>query len=392
MWRERKPVARLFAMPEDCSWCCLRSLKKLAISSTKLNSMLPFGSIPSLESLEVDFQLMGRLPQGIGRLSNLRKLHLKGKMATLPKTLYRLTKLIDLTLESGRLKAIPKEIALLSELRRFNLHAPWVRSLPKSLWNLEHLQHLTAGNSLDPYFKMAAPPDDSCEDHCCSLHDACYICGHQKKKGAAAAAKEVKLDANHGKDPYRGPWHQMLSLEIVGYYEASLQDASHRLRNLRRMKLSNCKRLEYMMSLQMLTCLEELSLHNMPHLQILSPGVLGSPTLKKLTIDNFRDAYHKGLNSRWRGDWLKMTSLTSLYISAFDGIKELPPSLSQLPALEEVYLGGMPELVLSAELFPSRACARLPLRTFRASRPCRKGSTGQPWSISRSLSLELGGT
>lgn len=271
--------------------------------------------------------------------------------------------LTDLTLKSEGLKAISKDIALLSELRRFNLWAPRVSSLPKSVWNMKHLQHLKAGNSLAPFFKIVAPLDESDDDHNWDSYNEWCSCGNEgcardekaarrklQKRVAAAATKEAKLDPNHGKGPYRGPWHQMQTLEIVGFDETSMADASHHLCNLRSLKLEDYWGLKWMMSLSKLACLEELSLHDMPSLSGLPHGVLGSPMLKKLTINNFRDPYAEGLNASWQGNRLRMTSLISLYITAFDRLKK-PPALSQLPTLEGVYLGGMPELVLSADLF-----------------------------------------
>lgn len=78
-------------MPDELDLYNLHSLKKLALSSASINTMYELCFIPSLESLEMDFAQMGRLPQEIDRLINLKRLHLKCKVATLPKTFYRLT-------------------------------------------------------------------------------------------------------------------------------------------------------------------------------------------------------------------------------------------------------------------------------------------------------------
>lgn len=132
-----------------------------------------------------------------------------------------------------------------------------------------------------------------------------------------------------------------------------MADASHCLCNLS-LKLSNCERLEYVeyvMNLEKLTSLEELILQSVPSLKSPLLGISGPSVLKKLTITNVGNPFAEGQNASSIGDWLKMTCLTSLTFATFHVFKELLPSLSQLPALEKMLLGAMPELALSAKLF-----------------------------------------
>lgn len=162
------------------------------------------------------------------------------------------------------------------------------------------------------------------------------------------------MDPNHGKGPYRGPWHRLRTLEIEQFWLARTPDVSHRLRNLRALQLKNCEDLRFMMPVAQLTRLEELSLIDLPNLQSLPSGMLQLKTLKHLKIQGFQDPLSKGLSGHLN-DWSGLSSLTTLVIDGFDGLTELPTSLSTLQALEMVMLSGMQDLVLP----PGRQAADL---------------------------------
>nr|VFK43940.1 MAG: Leucine rich repeat-containing protein [Candidatus Kentron sp. TC] len=93
---------------------------------------------------------LAELPESLGRLTRLQELFLYGNQLTaLPESLSRLTQLQVLFLYGNQLTALPESLGRLTRLERLNLDGNRLTALPESLSRLTRLQRLhLAGNQL----------------------------------------------------------------------------------------------------------------------------------------------------------------------------------------------------------------------------------------------------
>lgn len=111
-----------------------------------LSTTWPLASVEGLGGLtwlNMDNAGLEEAPRGLGTLSRLEHLSLRGNMLTsLPAELGRLEMLQELDVSDNRLTSLPAEIGGLRSLRRLNAPRNQLGSLPASVGELESLEEL----------------------------------------------------------------------------------------------------------------------------------------------------------------------------------------------------------------------------------------------------------
>jgi Leucine-rich repeat (LRR) protein len=125
----------------------LKNLKKIHIISTSLSSLPDsFKNLASLEELNLSENNFSTLPDVIGKLSSLKKLWLDwNPLKNLPDSLGELNNLQLLTMFDNQLESLPETIgnmASLQEIDISNNHKNTISFLPDSICNLRKLKSL----------------------------------------------------------------------------------------------------------------------------------------------------------------------------------------------------------------------------------------------------------
>nr|VFK39292.1 MAG: Leucine rich repeat-containing protein [Candidatus Kentron sp. TC] len=108
------------------------------------------GRLTRLQELFLYGNQLTALPESLSRLTRLQRLHLAGNQLTaLPESLSRLTRLERLGLAGNQLTALPESLGRLTQLQGLSLAGNQLTTLPESLGRLTRLQGLSlAGNQL----------------------------------------------------------------------------------------------------------------------------------------------------------------------------------------------------------------------------------------------------
>ncbi|NWV38347.1 MFHA1 protein, partial [Grantiella picta] len=134
----------------------LRGLRKLSLSHNELGAESPglpprIAELGCLEELDLSFNRLRRLPEGLGRLRHLRTLDVDHNLlASFPAPLLELTALEELDCSGNRhLGALPEGIAALRRLKILWLSGTGLAALPEGLCQLSALESLMLdGNRL----------------------------------------------------------------------------------------------------------------------------------------------------------------------------------------------------------------------------------------------------
>jgi len=85
---------------------------------------------------------LAKLPENIGNLKNLRKLHVKSAcLKTLPESIGGLGMLETLVIDSPLLSELPSSIGDLRSLSKLILHKTQIKEIPETIGNLSKLEH-----------------------------------------------------------------------------------------------------------------------------------------------------------------------------------------------------------------------------------------------------------
>uniref|UniRef100_A0A8C9NDW6 Multifunctional ROCO family signaling regulator 1 n=1 Tax=Serinus canaria TaxID=9135 RepID=A0A8C9NDW6_SERCA len=147
---------RLRGLGDGGALAGLRGLRKLSLSHNELGAEGPglpprLAELGCLEELDLSFNRLRRLPEGLGRLRHLRTLDVDHNLLpTFPAPLLELAALEELDCSGNRhLGALPEGIAALRRLKILWLSGTGLASLPEGLCQLSALESLMLdGNRL----------------------------------------------------------------------------------------------------------------------------------------------------------------------------------------------------------------------------------------------------
>ncbi|NXD43498.1 MFHA1 protein, partial [Copsychus sechellarum] len=147
---------RLRGLGDGGALAGLRGLRKLSLSHNELGSEGPglpprLAELGCLEELDLSFNRLRRLPEGLGRLRHLRTLDVDHNLLpSFPAPLLELASLEELDCSGNRhLGALPEGIAALRRLKILWLSGTGLASLPEGLCQLSALESLMLdGNQL----------------------------------------------------------------------------------------------------------------------------------------------------------------------------------------------------------------------------------------------------
>jgi Leucine-rich repeat (LRR) protein len=88
-----------------------------------------------------------KIPNSIGKLTNLQFLVINNKLKEIPKSIGKLTNLQKLSLENNNLTEIPKSIIKLTNLKTLSMYNNNLTKIPKSIYKLTNLQSLILTNN-----------------------------------------------------------------------------------------------------------------------------------------------------------------------------------------------------------------------------------------------------
>lgn len=147
---------RLRGLGDGGALAGLRGLRKLSLSHNELGADGPglpprLAELGCLEELDLSFNRLRRLPEGLGRLRHLRTLDVDHNLLpSFPAPLLELAALEELDCSGNRhLRALPEGIAALRRLKILWLSGTGLASLPEGLCQLNALESLMLdGNQL----------------------------------------------------------------------------------------------------------------------------------------------------------------------------------------------------------------------------------------------------
>ena len=136
----------------------LSSLKKLDLGHNSLFKIPPtIGNLEHLEFLSVEHNQLNSIPNSIGELNSLKELNLNNnRLTSLPNTIQNLVNLETLSLENNNLNLIPSSIGRLEKLRKVNLLGNSLKMLPESFFNLRDLEFISLEFDNIPQFPKSS--------------------------------------------------------------------------------------------------------------------------------------------------------------------------------------------------------------------------------------------
>lgn len=133
-----------FPLVKNC-----KSLTKLILNNNKITlGGLSTRQSSSLEELELQFNLIKKVPDAIGNFSGLKKLLLtSNQVEEIGPGIVKLQKLELLSLYKNKLTAIPPSFYQLKKLREIDLYYNQIQRLDSSLWGWSNLEILYLANN-----------------------------------------------------------------------------------------------------------------------------------------------------------------------------------------------------------------------------------------------------
>ncbi|KAH0747257.1 hypothetical protein KY285_008914 [Solanum tuberosum] len=334
----------------------------------------------SLESLDLSGCniIDGGLPEDIGSLSSLEKLHLSGNnFEHLPQSISKLGALQWLELSNcKRLTQLPEDIGSLSSLEQLHLSGNNFEHLPQSISKLGTLRWL----ELSDCKRLTQLPEDI--GSLSSLKEL-RLCGNNFEHLPQSISKLGALQLLYLSNCKRltqlpediGSLSPLKELRLCGNNFEHLPQSISKLGALRWLELSNCKRLTQLPEdIGFLSSLEQLHLsgNNFEHLP---------QSISKLgTIRWLELSYCKRL-TQLPEDIGSLSSLKELRLCG-NNFEHLPQSISKLGALQLLYLSDCKRLTQLPEDIGS-------LSSLKELRLCGNNFEHLPQSISKLGALQL---
>lgn len=134
----------------------LNALRDLRLYGNKLRNLFMIEWPRSLRQLNISGNQLTKLPDAIGRLSQLTQLNVsENQLTELPASLTRLTNLKHLVAEHNQLERLPDELGQLTRLTDLAIGANQLRQLPASLSQLISLTAISVNSN-----QLESLPDD----------------------------------------------------------------------------------------------------------------------------------------------------------------------------------------------------------------------------------------
>ncbi|MHA1310625.1 MAG: leucine-rich repeat domain-containing protein [Candidatus Helarchaeota archaeon] len=127
----------------------LKSLQTLRIHNNKLENLPDsFGNLKSLQTLRIHNNKLENLPESFGDLKSLQELELQyNQLTTLPDSFGNLKSLQELNLWNNKLTTLPESFGNLKSLQELELRCNQLTTLPESFGDLKSLQTLKIYNN-----------------------------------------------------------------------------------------------------------------------------------------------------------------------------------------------------------------------------------------------------
>jgi internalin A len=287
------------------------------------------------EKLELQNQRITSIPEAIGKLTELKELHLLGNaLVEIPSAIEKLEKLRVLSLARNSLKELPSQIGKLHELRELYLDRNCLISLPDEIGQLFNLDLLFLIEN-----QLSTLPESFTKMR--SLRWVTLARNKLKAlpqigDGELPKLRTLYLDTN-ALISLPETIGQLVNLEELFLDRNQLDSLPERfadMRSLRWVTLDDNQFKEFPLQLCRLPRLEQLSLSG-NNLTALPPNVGAMRSLRKL---------HVARNPiKFSGDpspLASLASLQSLDLSDCFGLRAFAPLESLLPTLKELYLFG----------------------------------------------------
>lgn len=116
--------------------------------SLKQKTTREFNQLPdTIKKIDYSMKDIAEIPADINRFTHLKKLNLYGARVSIPKTLWKIKSIEELSFGNSNHPVMPPEIGNLQNLKKLNWVVNDIRELPSEITNLTQLQELYLGKN-----------------------------------------------------------------------------------------------------------------------------------------------------------------------------------------------------------------------------------------------------
>ncbi len=288
-----------------------------------------------LEELDLRYNQLTKLPDGIWQLQKLNNLNLSGNQLTqLPDGIWQLQKLNNLKLSGNKLTQLPDGIWQLQNLNNLNLSHNQLTKLPDGIWQLQNLNNLNlSGNKLtqlpDEIWKLQKLNNlNLSRNQLTQLPDGIWKLDE---------LNQLDLSGNKLTELPDEIWklHELNQLDLGGNQLTSLPNEIWMLKKLKHLDLAYINLKSLSEKIKQLQNLETLSLCN-NQLTSLPDEIWLLEKLKYLDITN--------INLKSLSEKIKQLQNLETLSLCNNQLTSLPEEINQLKRLNTLYLEGNKEL------------------------------------------------